>query len=396
MIHILITPSWYPSSPSDIGGSFFREQALALSENGCRVGVIYPTLLPLRQWRSIFTRNHGLIEENDCGIPTIRWHGMKCFPCLPHINNIFWVQRGLQIYKEYAARHGTPSIVHAHSTLYGGVLARAIKYKFGIPYVITEHSSSFARNTIRLSQKRAAMASVFNASRLLAVSPPFCELLQNYFGTASGCWEPLPNIVSDCFIPDQTTVHNKSKKGFVFLCIAMLSKIKAVDNLIAAFTQAFKDKPSIRLRIGGDGPELPLLEKLAMQFGVGDQVTFLGLLSRKQVAAELSNADSFVLPSRYETFGVVVTEALAMGKPVIATRCGGPEFIIREQDGILVPTDDVNSLGAALRQMCRNIDQYNASDIREACIARYGAQAIIKRLKVIYGEVLENTSKGLQ
>ena len=395
-MHILITPSWYPSSSDDIGGSFFREQALALIEGGCRVGVIYPQLRSLRQWRSIFTRNYGLIEENDCGIPTIRWHGMKWSPCLPHINNIFWVQRGLQIYAEYVARHGTPNIVHAHSTLYGGVLARAIKDKFGIPYVITEHSSSFARSTIRLSQMRAAMESVSNASRLLAVSPLFCELLQNYFGTAAGTWEPLPNIVSDCFIADQPSAHNESKKGLVFLCVAMLSEIKAVDNLIAAFAQAFKGDPSISLRIGGDGPELPILERLAKRFGVGDQVTFLGLLSREQVAVELSNADSFVLPSRYETFGVVVIEALAMGKPVIATRCGGPESIIREQDGMLVPTDDVNSLAAALRQMRQNIDQYNASDIREACIARYGAQAIIAKLKTIYCEVLENTSKGLQ
>jgi len=395
-MHILITPSWYPSSPCDINGSFFRDQAIALSEGGCRVGVIYPQFRPLRQWRSIFTCNYGLIEENDCGIPTIRWHGMKWSPCLPLVNNILWVQRGLKIYREYVDRHGTPTIVHAHSTLYGGVLARAIKDKFGIPYVITEHSSAFARDTIRLSQKRAAMGAVSNASRLLAVSPSFCELLQNYFGAAAGNWEPLPNIVSGCFLSDQPIAKSETKKGLVFLCVALLSEIKAIDNLIEAFARSFKGDHSISLRIGGDGPKRPILESLVKRLGVDDQVTFIGLLSREKVVAELAIADSFVLPSRYETFGVVVIEALAMGKPVIATRCGGPESIIREQDGMLVPIDDVESLSAALRRMLQNIDQYNASEIREACVARYGAQAITKKLKEIYCEILENTSEGIQ
>ena len=78
------------------------------------------------------------------------------------------------------------------------------------------------------------------------------------------------------------------------------------------------------------------LEALVQEKALTEQVTFLGSLTREQVRQEVSEADAFVLSSEYETFGVVVIEALALGKPVIATRCGGPESIVVPSVGYLV------------------------------------------------------------
>jgi glycosyltransferase involved in cell wall biosynthesis len=142
------------------------------------------------------------------------------------------------------------------------------------------------------------------------------------------------------------------------------------------------------LQLVGDGPERVSLQQTACELGVSDQVFFLGLLKRDEVLEKVATATSFVFSSRYETFGVAVIEALALGKPVIATRCGGPESIIEVGDGVLVDVDDVDALSIAMFNMFQNYKTYNLQNIRRSAIDRFGEDAVITRLKAIYEEVL--------
>lgn len=394
-MHILIIPSWYPTHPDDIGGSFFREQALALARNGCRVGVIVcPLQRSLRQWPTIFTGPYGLRIEDDNGMPTLRWHGMRWFQRFPALNRRLLIRQGMRLFAEYVARYGMPDILHAHAVLNGGVIAHAVSRHTGIPYVITEHSTAYARKLIPPSERAAALEAVTRASRLLAVSEPFAELLANYFGAEAGTWEFVPNIVNKLFVDRPIDRCEKSSSDFTFLSIALLTPKKAMDSLIEAFGRSFRNTPRVTLRIGGDGPERQRLEELAQASGTGNRIHFLGSLTRDQVAAEMARADAFVLPSRYETFGVVVVEALAMGKPVVATRCGGPESIIRLRDGHLVPVDDPPALGAAMQRLHADIATYNPAEIRQACLERFGETAITSRLKEMYEEALAGRQAG--
>lgn len=391
-MHVLIIPSWYPSSPTDIRGSFFREQALALKKYGCQVGVIYPAHCSLRQRLSMLIGGHKQTTENDNDIPTLRRHCIRWSSRIPYI--FPWLDRttltllGLRLFKKYVAQHGTPDILHAHSTLYGGIIAEAISDVTDIPYVITEHSSAYPYNLIRPTEKRIAKKAVMNAAHRMAVSAPFCELLLNYFDTSAGKWFPMPNIVSARFAQPQSNNYKQQRGNFIFLCIAGLNTNKAIDNLITAFTNAFNHKHKITLRIGGNGPERRTLEELAKSLGVTDQIQFLGKLTREEVMQEMTNADVFVLPSHFETFGVVVVEALATGKPVVATRCGGPESIVRPQDGILVPTNDIQALSIAMQKIRHNIGSYNPQEIRDSCLARYSEKVITAKLKAVYRNVL--------
>ncbi|MNQ69616.1 GDP-mannose-dependent alpha-(1-2)-phosphatidylinositol mannosyltransferase [compost metagenome] len=94
------------------------------------------------------------------------------------------------------------------------------------------------------------------------------------------------------------------------------------------------------------------------------------------------------MASRYETFGVVIIEALALGKPVVATRCGGPESIVGDGDGLLVPVDDIESLSSAMWKLYRNPSDYNSEQIKRSCIERFSEETIAKSLKSIYEKVL--------
>lgn len=394
-MHVLIIPSWYPRQPGDINGCFFRDQAIALRKHGCKVGVIYPELRSLRNWRSIFSGQNGISVEQDEGVSTYRSRGMNWFPRTIVPASKLFVWHGCRLYHRYVAEKGVPDIVHVHSLLYAGSVAAEISRKYAVPFVVTEHSSAFSREMVSAKGLFIAKNSSSVASKKFAVSGAFASLLNNRIGSGNSPWEEIPNIVNEQFLKNKLP-SKKDITNFEFINIAFMNENKRQDNILHAFAQTCKSYPNVRLTIGGDGTERRKLEQLAHDLGVAEKVKFTGLLSREQVLAEMAGADAFVLSSRYETFGVVVIEALALGKPVIATRCGGPESIVRKEDGILIPVDDVNALAAAMGQMLENRNDYDPAEIRQACIARYSEAAIATRLKQVYTEIISKGAKHPQ
>lgn len=391
-MHILILPSWYPKYPGDIGGSFFREQAISLKKHGCKVGVVTVQLRSLRQYKSVFSGSYKVEFEDDHGVPTYRQHGVSWFPRLRKLQAKIWARYGYKLVERYMAEHGRPNIIHVHSMLNGGIVARHISQRYGIPYVVTEHSTAFARKILSPYQLQVATEIASHAQQCFAVSSPFADLLNKSLEDSRGRWEVIPNIVHDAFLakPLSPRIGN----SFVFIDVCLLTFKKRVDLLIQAFAKGFKGNKAVQLHIGGDGAERQVLERLVKDLGVNDQVRFLGMLSREQVVREVAAADAFVLSSQHETFGVVLIEALALGKPVIATRCGGPEDIVTGRDGLLVAVDDVNALADAMQKLYANRAGYHAESLRQSCRERFGEEAVAQRLLGVYTEVLSLQKPG--
>ena len=383
-MHVLILPSWYPTYPGDFGGSFFREQALALHQHGCQVGVTYPQLRSLRQWKAIFSGKRGVEEELDQGMPTYRLHGMNWYPRLPVLGRRKWLKDGLKIFEHYVRKNGKPDLLHAHSIFNAGILAYQIHNRYEIPFLITEHSTAFARGLVSDKDMKIATDVVAQSRKNFAVSNEFSKLLTKML-PASSPWEVMENLVNQKFLEKPIAKKNTSK--FTFINVAIATSKKCQLNIVDAFSRKFQQNQNVQLLIAGDGPELPRLTQRAVALGIENQVSFPGKISRDQVLQQMSESNAFVLASRYETFGVVVIEALALGLPVVATRCGGPETIVRESDGILIPVDDVESLAQAMESVYENYEQYNAAEIRHACRVRFSEQAITNRLMTAYEEV---------
>ena len=122
---------------------------------------------------------------------------------------------------------------------------------------------------------------------------------------------------------------------------------KAVDLLVRA-VGAVPDGPRVTLEIVGDGPERPALESVVRRAGLGDRVRFLGWLQPDQTAAAVRRSDVLVLPSLREAGGAVLLEAMATGRPVIASDWGGPADLVPAAAGILVPPASPGEFVAAL------------------------------------------------
>lgn len=130
--------------------------------------------------------------------------------------------------------------------------------------------------------------------------------------------------------------------------------------------EAMREVPASHdLVLAGDGPEREALAALAERLGIADRVEFVGRLDGPGVRRWMKGAAVFVLPSRHEPFGIVNLEAMASGRPVVATRVGGvPEFVEDGVAGVLVEPEDAAGLGRAIEGVLN--DPANASRLAEA------------------------------
>lgn len=383
-MHILIIPSWYPQFTGDVQGSFFREQAIALKKAGYSVGVIYPQIRSLKNLKTILKKPYGLTVENDEGVSTLRWYTANYFPKLKNYNRNHWVKVSLKLFEIYVEKYGKPDIIHVHSMINAGFAAQVIYKKYDIPYVITEHSSAFARNLISNDVINSLKPVVEQAKTCIAVSQNFSDYLKIKF--SSHDWHYIPNIVNDSFFVPSEIGSFETKNRIRIISICHLNKNKNTELLIRAFAQLVKNELyNLELVIGGDGEERPNLELLVKKLELDDYVKFLGALTRNEVKNEIQKSSLFVISSYYETFGVVAIEALALGKPVVSTRCGGPESIIDDHVGILVENDYM-SLAKGILQICKNLDNYNEDVLKEYCLNNFSEKAVISKLAKIYNE----------
>jgi glycosyltransferase involved in cell wall biosynthesis len=138
-----------------------------------------------------------------------------------------------------------------------------------------------------------------------------------------------------------------STEGLHLVFVGRLVPIKGLRVLMEAFAAAREKVPGLRLTLVGDGADRAHLETLAAPYG--EDVRFTGYLDQDGVAATLSQADALVLPSFAEGVPVVLMEAMASGKPVIATQVGGVSELVEDGvSGFVVPPGDPESLTHAI------------------------------------------------
>ena len=159
-------------------------------------------------------------------------------------------------------------------------------------------------------------------------------------------------------------------RGRYLLCIAAHNSKKALDVLLRAFASISEAVRSLRLVLVGDGPLRREHEQLARALSLEERVDFLGRRGRSEVVGLLRDCELFVLPSRSEPFGIVVAEALACRKAVVATDVGGvPEIIEDGRSGVLVKPDDPDGLARAVLDLLED-------DRRRESLGRAGHERV--------------------
>ena len=380
-MHIMFIPSWYSNVRNKVHGSFFKEQALELQKAGVKVTVAYNEVWSLTMLGKIHEEK-GLKYNVEDGLKTYRYKNYNYIPKNPLMFKVF-NKRMEKLYKEIVKKEGAIDIIHAQSSLWGGISAAYIAEKYNIPLVITEHSSVERGTYVKKSYIPFIGNSYKKAQKVITVG----NGLKNEIESLSGRQdiEVIGNLVDLSKFTIKKRIKNEK---FIFFSLAFLEGEKGFDTLIKSFAKKFKDKEAV-LYIGGDGSQRSWLEALTVENGVKDQIIFLGALSRDDVSKWMNKCDCFVLPSRYETFGVVYIEALASGRPVIGALNGGAEDIINNLNGYLIPIDDIDILAEKMIEVYDNIESYDEEEIRIDCLKRFSPKVIVNKIISVYKEVLK-------
>ena len=379
-MHVLIISHGYPTAKDPQWGCFEKDQAEALVGLGHRVtvGVVDQRFRPLNQ-------TFGISHVND-GALSAYIYFLLSGKLMPYRIRRFVSERMmLRLCRKIFRSEGIPDVVYAHY-MPSIAMLRLVKQKYAIPVVGIEHWSKLNESTLSPRIMRTGRTAYALTDRLLAVSPSLKAQMERHFGVEA---EVVYDMVSNAFL--QPVIPKKTAKPFVWLTVGSLIQRKGYDILIEAFAQLGGAE---QLIIIGSGPENERLHAQAEQLGIADRVRFTGMLDKLAIVSLMNESNAFVLPSRGETFGVAYIEAMAMGLPVIATPCGGPEHFVNSDNGLLVDMDNVEQLTKAMRLMETTIDKYQPEAIRAYVQERFSAKAIVGQLEEIFGKVIKQKSNN--
>lgn len=283
---------------------------------------------------------------------------------------------------------GKPDLIHAHVTYPAGWVAMMLAREFNIPFIIKECMGPFPFKNRHFLDGHGNITKwirepLENASQIIVMSP-FLGFLMLRHGIKADVAFPYP-VDERIFKPTPTQKDRLHKANFFTLCT--LSKEKGIDDLLRGIVLALREDPNLFFTIGGPGP-LDHYMKLAASLGILENIKWLGAISRADAVHFFNEADAFIMLSHFDTFGMVYAEALAMGKPVIATRCGGADDIINEENGLLVNVGDVGQIAQAIIRMSKSYPVYDPEIIRQGFMGKFSRISIVKKIMQCYREVL--------
>lgn len=370
---ILMIPSWYSTEENPLSGIFFKEYAEALVSYGHEVAIVYIDIQRIGNGKK-----QGVSVRNVNGVKEFRYNGINYTPRMAY--GVNWQKRfhAKKLLDRVEAEFGKPDAVHLEScdAVYIAEMA-AKKWKTG--FVYTEHLSNLVLDRMSSYYSRLFREALLSAGASVAISKLFFDKMSQ-FGESKIHY--IPNGIAV-----EKLLLSKPGDTFVIKALGALRTIKGYDYLIRAFAGFAEDKKNVKLVIGGDGAERDSLEELARTLPCRDNVFFEGNIPREQVTQFYEDCSVFVCSSQIETFSIVTAEALCSGVPVVATKCGGPEDMINDSNGILVDVKDISGMTQALNRIYSHFNEYDQMAIKEQAEERFQYKKIIEQYTCLYERV---------
>jgi len=276
-------------------------------------------------------------------------------------------------------------LIHGHF-LEGAYGLIEIKRKRNIPIIFTEHGSNLLdKNRSNIENQR--MARLYAAvDEMIVVGHRQYVCAENF---SINSLSVIPNVIPDYFKHDAAIKENGN--CFSFISVGNLIESKCFGLLIDAFDKVYRENKNVRLTIVGKGPLEGGLKKKVNERGLSECISFTGAVPNRKLADLYNKADCFVLPSRFETFGVVYAEALCTGTPIISTKNGGIDDIYEDGCGYLVEVDNEDELEDAMKRIM--FDAFDHQAIAEKYQSKFGESNFVQQIEKVYEGVLNGGRK---
>ncbi len=283
----------------------------------------------------------------------------------------------------YLSQHNlAPDLVHSHRLTFDGIAGDLISKARRIPHVVSVRGEVESKVLRFKPTYRPLIADILNAAhRIYYVSAWFQPDIERLIGPQPAKSRLLPNIVANT----RSTIMSCPPRP-VIMTVANLDiyQKKGIDRLIAAFARVAAQVPEVSLEIiGGGQPESTAkVAALIAATGLGERIRLRGKLSNDAFLAELPTALALALPSRNETFGMVYTEALFAGVPILYGRNTGIDGHLHGLDvGVAVAVDDTSAIADGLLTLIERNAPFRAMIARSAgdLFQRFNPDGLIAR-----------------
>lgn len=385
-MHVLLLPKWYPGRNDPQLGDFLRKQALAVGIH-VRMSVLHVEAItdagevPLEE----LAATHGAWEL------CVRYRAsVAAFTPWRKMINLtrYWraMQRG---WERIVKERGTPDLLHAY------ILVRPVLFAWWkaqghrLPFLISEQSSEYLDGTYASKGPFFKAINHFLFRRAAAVT-----VVSAWLGDAivehglCSRYEVVPNVVPGL----DRSLPEAGAPGHFLMVADLVDRTKNVSGALRALAMGRKTNPDLRLTIIGDGTDRRMLEDLTDELGLRGSVEFLGRVANTVVLDRMATIFAVIINSNVETFSVVTGEALAQGKPVIATRCGGPIAFINDVNGLLIDVKDDAALAAAMLELTMNAARYDPAVIRASVSEKSTPAAVGNAFYQVYRRILPHVN----
>lgn len=343
----IIVPNGFP-----VKGGFenlVQDLALTLANKNCDISVVCTEF-----------------KEED--VPDdIRIYPILKFIKIRYIGFLINMSLNLVIFYTFL-RKEKPYIVHAHPSFPSGFIALPAKL-LDIPVICTSHGDDIQINRevgygsrqnrivtklVNITLKQSSLHTVVSGSMIndaieAGSHPSKIRVIYNGINL-----DKIPSFGETDILPR----YGITKDDFIVLYLGRLHPKKCPDDLVKAFPKVVEKVLNARLVFAGKGEEETKLKRLVFDLNLNDNVIFAGFVSDDEKWDLLKSCDVFVLPSVVEAFGITVIEAMACGKPVIATNLGPfPEVIKNGETGLLVSLHSPDELADAIIELAFDEDK---------------------------------------
>jgi len=388
--YVLWLPSWYPDRNTPYNGDFVQRHAKAVSKFH-PVQVIYI----VRDEAGSVTRKIFVEESKAGGLSEKIVYYYSPHFRIRFFDKLFSALKSRKLYKEaitdHFQKHGKPALVHVHVAVRTGHVARWIKKKFRIPYLLSEHWTGYLQeardNFLNYPSyfKNSIGKTVKHSDGISVVSDYLGRSLEMIFGKID--YKVIPNVVdTDIFKP----ASSEFKQTGHFIHISGLDYQKDPEDILKAFGIVKQKGLSFHLTVVG--PEREDLKNLAKELKINDSISFLSEMPQTELVKFMQRSDAFILYSRYETFGCVLVEANACGLPVIVSDIDVfHEIVSSNTNGIFVAKENPELLAEKLIWFLQNKQQFDHDKIMNRARQLYNFKKVGEQFSDWYSSVLKNS-----
>lgn len=381
--HVLFLPKWYPHRYDPMPGLFIKRHAETITSYA-KISVIYV------HSDSRIKENFQIEHTIESEINTIRVYYKQAHGFLSLLFNIlYFLKAHIKAYQILEKQHKRPQLIHVHILSRHALIAWFLKFKYGIPFLITEHWTRYLRENRTYKGLFRRWVTTWLAMQSEAILP----VTKNLRDAMQDCniknpnYQVIPNVVdTDLFIPQKSKTTSLIKKFIHISCFTDAQKnISGILRVLKGLQEKHLDFEFVFI---GEGEDFDSLKCYAESLKLNPGVKFTALLEGKKLISELQTSDAMIMFSNYENLPVVILESLSCGIPVISTDTGGISEHLNKDNGELIEIGNEDALYTAMKNLLNQTNGYDKARIRQYALDNFSNEIIGKSIYEVYLSIL--------